>query len=185
VIATRILQVVCTALLMVAALAVYAVGTEDSNNCRNSPGDSCERSGTCAIQGSDWYQYVTIDKTDIFDTQGWPGLCDMVHVSLVQGDCSPPGSRVDVTAYLSDTTYADIPGITGVLACNAPIVNDGDLAPWGAPDGNINGADLLIAAQLVLGLRTAGSLQVAHGDMNLDGVIDLADLMLIQQVVLQ
>ena len=72
-----------------------------------------------------------------------------------------------------------------MLACIAPIVNDGDLAPWGAPDGKINGADVLIAAQLVLGLRTAGSLQVAHGDMNLDGVFDLSDLLLIQKAVFQ
>jgi len=64
-------------------------------------------------------------------------------------------------------------------------VHDGDLAPWNAPDGQINGPDVLIAAQLVLGLRTAGSLQVAHGDMNLDGVIDLADLLHIQKAVLQ
>jgi hypothetical protein len=162
VITTRIFQAVCTSLLIVADLAVQAVGTEDSNNCRSSPGDYCERSGSCSIQGSDWYQYVTIDKSDIFDKQGWPGLCDMVHVSLVQGNCSPPGSRVDVTAYLSDTTSAGIPDITGVLACNAPIVHDGDLA-----------------------LRTAGSVQVAHGDMNLDGVIDLADLLHIQKAALQ
>ena len=133
-ISRKIIQVVCAPLLMIATFSVHAVGTEDSNNCRNSPGDFCERSGSCSIQGSDWYQYVTIDKTDIFDTQGWPGLCDMVHVSLVQGNCSPPGARVDVTAYLSDTTYVNIPGITGVLACNAPIMNDVDLAPWGVPD---------------------------------------------------
>ncbi|NOR26542.1 MAG: hypothetical protein GQ542_19555 [Desulforhopalus sp.] len=109
----------------------------------------------------------------------------MVHVSLVQGDCSPPNAQVDVTAYLSARTFADIPGISGVLACNAEIVADGDLAPWDAPDGEINGADVLIATQLVLGQRTAGSLQYAYGDMNQDEVIDLADLLLIQQAVLQ
>ena len=179
------LQVACTSLLLITALSVDAVGTEDSNNCRGTTSDFCERSGSCSIQGSDWYQHVTIDKSDIFDTQGWPGLCDMVHVSLVQGDCSPPNAQVDVTAYLSATTFADIPEISGVLVCNAEIVADGDLAPWDTPDGQINGADVLIAIQLVLGRRTAGALQQAHGDMNTDGVIDLADLLLIQQVVLQ
>ena len=168
-----------------AAISVHAVGTEDSNNCRDSSGNYCERAGSCSIQGSDWYQYVTIDKSGIFDTQGWPGLCDMVHVSLVQGDCSPPGAQLNLTAYLSNTTFAEIPGITGVLVCNAPIAKDGDLAPWDAPDGQINGADVFIAAQLVLGLRTAGVLQLAHGDMNLDSVIDLADLLLIQQAAFQ
>ena len=51
--------------------------------------------------------------------------------------------------------------------------------------GVINAADVLIATQLVLGQRTAGSLQYAHGDMNQDEVIDLADLLHIQQAVLQ
>jgi hypothetical protein len=31
----------------------------------------------------------------------------------------------------------------------------------------------------------AGALQYAHGDMNVDGAIDLADLLLIQQAALQ
>lgn len=62
---------------------------------------------------------------------------------------------------------------------------DGDLAPWDAPDGQINAADVLIATRLVLEQLTAGALQLAHGDMNTDGVIDLADLLLIQQAVLQ
>jgi hypothetical protein len=31
---------------------------------------------------------------------------------------------------------------------------------------------------------TAGPLQIAHGDMNADDVIDLADLLLIQQAAL-
>jgi hypothetical protein len=60
---------------------VHAGGKEDYNDCRTKI-DSCERAGSCAIQGSAWYQYVTIYKREKFDTQGWPGLCDMVHVAL-------------------------------------------------------------------------------------------------------
>ena len=41
----------------------------------------------------------------------------MVHVSLVQGNCEPLGSQVGVTSYLSSTTTADIPSISGTLAC--------------------------------------------------------------------
>jgi len=41
----------------------------------------------------------------------------------------------------------------------------------------------MIAMQLATGLRVPGDLQYAHGDMNLDGMIDLADVLLIQQVV--
>ena len=64
-------------------------------------------------------------------------------------------------------------------------VGDGDLAPWDNPDGHLNAADVLIATQLVLGQRIAGALQYAHGDMNVDGAIDLADLLLILQSVIQ
>ena len=109
----------------------YAGGKEDFNDCRTSTGDFCERAGSCAIQGAAWYQYATIDKSEKFDTQGWPGLCDMAHVSLVQGNCFPLGAQENVTAILSDTSFAEIPNISGPLACggesdaNVEICNDG------------------------------------------------------------
>jgi hypothetical protein len=56
---------------------------------------------------------------------------------------------------------------------------DGDLAPWNNPDGQINAADVAIASQLALGRRTPGALQYTHGDMNTDGIIDAADVLLI------
>ena len=74
--------------------------------------------------------------------------------------------------------------LTGELIVSVQPIADGDLAPWNAPDSQINAADVLIATQLVLGQRTAGPLQLAHGDMNSDGNIDLADLLLIQRIVL-
>jgi len=48
----------------------------------------------------------------------------------------------------------------------------------------INAADVLIVTQLVLGQRIPGDLQFAHGDMNADSVIDVADLLLITKIVL-
>ena len=63
-------------------------------------------------------------------------------------------------------------------------IEDGDLAPWDDPDGLINAADVLIAEQLVLGLRTPGALQYAHGDMNSDDEINTADLLMITRKVL-
>ena len=96
---------------------IWAGGSQDFNDCRTSTEQTCERAGSCAIQGSAWYQYVHIDKSSKFDTQGWPGLCDMVHVTLVQGNCTPLGSQDDVVSNLSNTTTADIPSISGALTC--------------------------------------------------------------------
>jgi hypothetical protein len=103
---------------LLATTSAFAGGTQDSNTCREDPlSPTCERTGTCSIQGSAWVQTAYIDKSGKFDTQGWPGLCDMVHVSLVQGNCETLGSQVEITAYLSENTYADIPSISGTLAC--------------------------------------------------------------------
>ena len=103
-------------LLLTASLA-HAGGKEDFNDCRTSAGDFCERAGSCAIQGSAWYQYVTVKKLERFSKQGWPGLCDMAHVSLVQGECTPHGSQTEITAYLSPLSEAYIPNISGALVC--------------------------------------------------------------------
>jgi len=73
--------------------------------------------------------------------------------------------------------------LSGEAFVDARPIADGDLAPWDNPDGQINAGDVLIATQLVLGERTPGVIQYAHGDMNSDGVINLADLLLIQQQV--
>jgi hypothetical protein len=104
-------------LLMALSQQASAGGSQDFNDCRTSSGDFCERAGSCSIQGSAWYQYVTIDKSGKFDSQGWPGLCDMVHVSLVQGTCEPIGSQENITAFLSSTSFAQVPSISGTLAC--------------------------------------------------------------------
>lgn len=63
-------------------------------------------------------------------------------------------------------------------------VADGDLAPLGNPDGNINSGDVLIALRIALGIYTPGALELGHGDMNADGVINLSDVIMITNKVM-
>lgn len=118
----------CMTVLMLLSIvsprAAFAVSTETFNGCLATEDDPCVRSGSCEIQGAVWNQDVTIDRSGVFDTQGWTGVCDMVHVALVQGDCEPPGAKTNVTVHLSATTFASIPSIAGPLACA-----EGDPAP--------------------------------------------------------
>ena len=106
-------------IVFMAPASARAVGTETSNGCFGTQDDPCIRSGSCAIQGATWTQDVTIDRADRFDTQGWPGLCDMVHVGFVQGNCEPAGAQIDVTVHLSPLSFAWVPEVVGPLACAA------------------------------------------------------------------
>jgi hypothetical protein len=112
----RVVKAVVVVLLM-APVTARAIGTETSNGCSGTQDDPCVRSGSCAIQGASWTQDVTIDRADRFDTQGWPGVCDMVHVGFVQGNCKPTGAQIDVTVYLSPLSFASIPEVVGPLVC--------------------------------------------------------------------
>jgi len=129
-------------LLLGSAVSAHAASNETSNGCRGTQDDPCIRSGSCEIQGALWDQVVSIDRADIFDTQGWPGLCDMVHVGLVQGNCDPPGAQTDVTVQLSQTSSAWIPQIVGPLACA------GEVQPPGVPTMGVSGRGILIAAAI-------------------------------------
>ncbi|MDC1287874.1 hypothetical protein N8198_08305 [Gammaproteobacteria bacterium] len=94
-----------------------AGGKEDFNDCRTSNEAFCERAGSCTIQGSAWYQYVIVKKSEKFSKQEWPGLCGMAHVSLVQGKCSPLNVKEDITAYLSASSNVYIPSTSDPLMC--------------------------------------------------------------------
>jgi len=62
---------------------------------------------------------------------------------------------------------------------------DGDLAPLGAPDGNLNAADILIMQRIILGTITPGPVELSHGDLNQDGELSMQDLILQQQLIMQ
>ena len=68
---------------------------------------------------------------------------------------------------------------------------DGDLAPWGAPDCQLNAADLFTMQRIVLGEITATPLDYQNGDLYPpapgppDGVINVSDLILLYGLVNQ
>ena len=65
---------------------------------------------------------------------------------------------------------------------------NGDLAPYGAPDGILNTADILIATRIVAGIITPTTMDLIHADIYPvgapDGVIDVSDLLLLIKIVL-
>jgi lysophospholipase L1-like esterase len=67
-----------------------------------------------------------------------------------------------------------------------PALADGDIAPLGAPDGQINAGDVLVGTRIALGLETATALELAHGDLYPpgapDGKINLQDLILLRKM---
>ena len=64
--------------------------------------------------------------------------------------------------------------------------NLGDVGPLNNPDNQWNAADLVVMTRLVTGALTVtpGSLPDILGDMNGDSEIDVADLLLLQQLIL-
>jgi hypothetical protein len=78
---------------------LLAASTEAFEGCQGTQDDPCVRSGSGETQGAVLDQDVTIDRSDIFDSHGWQGVCNMVHLGLVQGDREPPGATPDVTVH--------------------------------------------------------------------------------------
>ena len=65
---------------------------------------------------------------------------------------------------------------------------DGNVAPWGAIDTDVNAADLLVCLQFVLGLKDPTNEDLAHGDLYPigapDGEIGLPDYIQLQKLVM-
>jgi len=99
----------------------------------------------------------------------------------------------EVITYLTDPnlTDTDSDGLDDEVEINTlstdPLSsNHGDVGPLDNPDNQWNAADLVVMTRLVTGALTLtpGSLQDILGDMNGDSEIDVADLLLLQQLIL-
>ncbi|VAW54707.1 hypothetical protein MNBD_GAMMA05-1297 [hydrothermal vent metagenome] len=135
-----------------------------------------------------------------------PALTDdetfTIYVAELDSDGDGLGDYDEINIYLTNPNLADTDGdfiSDGVEINNGvdpsdpldpldwPNFADGDLAPLGFSDGQINAADYLIAQRIALGELTATSLELAHGDLypvgSPDGKIDASDLVLLLQLV--
>lgn len=115
------------------------------------------------------------------DTDG-DGLDDGVETGM-DGNPADYQPGVDTDPRNPDTDGDGLPDGSDPDPLLSP---DGDLAPRGAPDGVIDGGDVLVALRIALGLVAATPLDLAHGDVYPpgapDGVINLQDLLLIRQL---
>lgn len=62
--------------------------------------------------------------------------------------------------------------------------NIGDVAPRGSPDNEINLGDVVVLTRLVAGAIPPTALEARLGDINNDGQLNVADVLLLQQAVL-
>ncbi len=111
-----------------------AGGREEFNGCRGTTDDPCTRHGYCSVQRSDWYQWVTATRVDKFDVMGWPGLCDLTHVALLDGSCDPQDAQTNVTVYLGESSTALVDQIVGTLACGGEVAAPEEICGNGIDD---------------------------------------------------
>ena len=158
---------------------------DQTNTDGDSQGDACD--GDDDNDGlSDSLETSLGTDPLLIDSDG-DSLSDFDEIN-VDGDPTTYTPGQDLNPLQSDT---DSDGINDNLD---PIplsfnFNDADLAPWNAPDGIINVADVLIATRLTMGQLSPGTIQLQHGDVYPDGApdgqINMQDLILIMQRVVQ
>ena len=61
--------------------------------------------------------------------------------------------------------------------------NTGDVAPLGNPDNRVDLGDLFVLTRMVMRMVEPGPLETALGDVNGDGDLDIADLLLLQAIL--
>ena len=121
-----------------------------------------------------YYELQGVDESAglyILDVLSYSSTVYTVHASF-------PGYEANSVENVISSTSND-PGNPIQIYLNASSA-DADVVP----DGQINAGDLLVATRITLGLKTATTEEVAHGDMNGDGQITLPDLILISQAIL-
>jgi subtilisin family serine protease len=130
---------------------------------------------------------ITLGTNPLLADSDGDTLSDFDEVNL-DGDPTNYTPGIDTNPNLEDTDGDSINDNLDPIPVDFNF-NNGDLAPWNAPDGNINAADTLIATSLALGIRAPGTAQLQHGDVYPpgapDGEINTQDLLLIMQMVLQ
>ncbi len=107
-----------------------------------------------------------------------PNIADSDGDGLDDGD--------EVNQYLTDPLKSDSDGDyledgdeVNLYGSDPNHDDTGDLAPRGTPDGALNAGDLVVLMRLVLGLETPDARETVLADMNHDGLLNAADVLLL------
>lgn len=110
-------------------------------------------------------------------------------VSDTDGDTLLDGEEVNTHGTDPTSSDTDSDGVSdgdevNVYGTDPNVSNVGDVGPRGGSDNQLNSADLVVLLRLITGLITPTALESVLADINNDGQIDVADLLLLQQAVL-
>ncbi|MDH3934640.1 MAG: hypothetical protein OEU62_05695, partial [Gammaproteobacteria bacterium] len=171
---------------------------DDDPDCVDTDGDGLTDAYENNITGTD-HESVDTDLDGLVDGNSGvvrvvdypddPGYPDAVDAD---GDGSVDGEQTTGTDANNEDTDGDLindglevaNGSDPLDPLDLPNLADGDVAPYGAPNGQLNAGDLTVMMRLALGLEDTRALELAHGDLGTpDGVINAADVILLIQML--
>jgi subtilisin family serine protease len=128
------------------------------------------------------------------DNDGLLNTDEMIYgsnplISDTDGDTLLDGAEVNTHGTNPTSSDSDSDGVSdgdevNVYGTDPNASNVGDVGPRSSPDNQLNAADLVVLLRLVTGVITPTALESVLADINNDGQIDVADLLLLQQATL-
>jgi hypothetical protein len=110
-----------------------------------------------------------------------PGGIDLNEDEFVDGEMDLGTDPADADSDDDGITDGDEVSLYGI---EPTVSNLGDLAPRNNLDNLVNLGDLLMLTRLVTGSAQPGDLEMILGDINGDDQLDAADILLLQQAVM-
>lgn len=151
----------------------FAPNTDQSDVDGDLLGDVCDpdadNDGLSNTDEAIWGSNPLVSDTDA------DGLTDGQEVNTYNTNPIDPDSDSD------NVTDGDEVNVYGI---DPNISNIGDVGPRGNPDNQINTGDLPVLMRLVIGVIQPTTLELILADINADGALDAADLLLLQKAVL-
>ena len=117
---------------------------------------------------------------------GYPDAVDADDDGFVDGEqtTGTDPTKADTDGDLIEDGLEVANGSDPLDPLDLPNLADGDVAPYGAPDNQLNAGDLTVMLRLALGLEETRALELAHGDLGTpDSVINAADVILLIQML--
>jgi hypothetical protein len=110
-----------------------------------------------------------------------PGGVDVNGDGFVDGELDYGTDPADADSDNDGVADGDEVSLYGI---DPAVSNVGDVGPRGSPDNLVNLGDLVVLTRLVTEVIQPTALESALGDINSDGQLNVADLMLLQQAIL-